>query len=87
VVCQACHDKHHAGELEIGPVKQTSEGPQREVIQKPKAAAPTDEQLATIQAELRAYPNLPASRMIFDLEQRHGIRITSQRLRTIRQAL
>jgi DNA mismatch repair protein MutS len=87
VVCQACHDKHHAGELEIGPVKQTSEGPQREVIQKPKAAAPTDDQLATIQAELRAYPNLPASRMIFDLEQRHGIRITAQRLRTIRQAL
>ena len=87
VVCQACHDKHHAGELEIGPVKQTSEGPQREVIQKPKTAAPTDDQLATIQAELRAYPNLPASRMIFDLEQRHGIRISSQRLRTIRQAL
>jgi DNA mismatch repair protein MutS len=87
VVCQACHDKHHAGELEIGPVKQTSEGPQREVIQKPKTAAPTDDHLATIQAELKAYPNLPASRMIFDLEQRHGIRITAQRLRTIRQAL
>ena len=87
VVCQACHDKHHAGELEIGPVKQTSEGLQREVIQKPKTAAPTDDQLATIQAELKAYPNLPASRMIFDLEQKHGIRISSQRLRTIRQAL
>jgi 5-methylcytosine-specific restriction endonuclease McrA len=87
VVCQACHDKHHAGELEIGPVKQTSEGPQREVIQKPKMAAPSDSQLAIIQSELRAHPNLPASRMIFDLEQRHGIRISSQRLRTIREAL
>jgi len=26
VVCEACHDAHHAKEIEIGPVKQTSEG-------------------------------------------------------------
>ena len=28
-VCAACHDKHHAGRLEITPLKQTSEGPLR----------------------------------------------------------
>jgi DNA mismatch repair protein MutS len=86
VVCQACHDKHHAGKLAIGPVKQTSDGPVREVteIKPKKAVSLKDDELATIQAELRAYPNLPTSRMIFDLEERHGIRITAQRLRTIR---
>jgi hypothetical protein len=33
VVCQRCHDRHHAGELEIGPVRQTSDGPVRELAQ------------------------------------------------------
>jgi DNA mismatch repair protein MutS len=88
VVCQTCHDAHHAGGLDIGPVRQTSDGPVREVtrietVQRP-ATGLTEEQIATIQAELRAYPNLPASRMLYDLETRHGIRITPQRLRMIR---
>jgi hypothetical protein len=73
--------------MAIGPVKQTSEGPVREVVTAPKKPGVTDEELATIQAELKAYPNLPASRMIFDLEERHGIRITAQRLRTIRASI
>ena len=92
VVCQTCHDKHHAGELEIGPVKQTSEGPIREIadLQKfayKKPTGITEEQLAIVQAELRAHPNLPVSRMVFDLESRHGICLTAQRLRTIRTTL
>jgi len=91
VVCQTCHDAHHAGELEIGPVRQTSEGPIREITRvEPAPRAQTGltaEEIATVQAELRAYPNLPASRMLFDLETRHGIRITPQRLRTIRAAI
>ena len=87
VVCQTCHDKHHAGGLDIGPVKQTSEGPVREVAFTQPKVAPAEDELEKIRAELRAYPNLPASRMIFELEQRHGIRITAQRLRTIRAGL
>lgn len=31
VVCQRCHDAHHAGQLEIGPLRMTSEGPVRSV--------------------------------------------------------
>jgi hypothetical protein len=91
VVCEKCHDAHHAGELEIGPMKQTSEGPVREVTRpvapRPAAGGLTEQEIATVQAELRAYPTLPASRMIFDLEERHGIRITAQRLRTIRASI
>lgn len=29
VVCQSCHDRHHAGTLEISPLVQTSDGPVR----------------------------------------------------------
>jgi DNA mismatch repair protein MutS len=91
VVCQTCHDAHHAGELEIGPVQQTSEGPIREITRTevaPRAQTGlTADEIATVQAELRAYPSLPASRMLFDLEERHGIRITAQRLRTIRASI
>ena len=88
VVCEACHDAHHAKEIEIGPVKQTSEGPVRELqkyAHKPQALA--DEQLETIQRELRTYPNLAAKRLVFDLETKYGIRITTQRLATIRAKL
>jgi DNA mismatch repair protein MutS len=94
VVCEACHDKHHAGQIQIGPLKQTSEGPQREVTRfeqyahRPQAATGiTEEQVATVQRELRAFPALPVSRMIFDLRQRYGIEITAPRLRTIRSSL
>jgi len=72
-------------------MKQTSEGPVREVTRpvapRPQAGGLTEQEIATVQAELRAYPTLPASRMIFDLEERHGIRITAQRLRTIRASI
>jgi DNA mismatch repair protein MutS len=91
VVCEACHDKHHAKLLEIGPVQQTSEGPVRTIKNLSKYAHKPvglpDEQLETIKAELRAFPNLSAKRMIFDLETRHGIKITAQRLTTIRGSL
>jgi DNA mismatch repair protein MutS len=29
VLCESCHDKHHVGELEIGGIISTSDGPQR----------------------------------------------------------
>jgi hypothetical protein len=32
VVCQACHDAHHAGQIEIGPIQQTSSGPERRLV-------------------------------------------------------
>lgn len=32
VICQKCHDETHAGKIEIGEVKITSDGPQREII-------------------------------------------------------
>jgi DNA mismatch repair protein MutS len=92
VLCEACHDKHHAKELEIGPMKQTSDGPIRQVVNLKKyviksSSGLTAEENETIKAELTKYPNLDPKRMVFDLEHRHGIRITVQRLRTIRASI
>ncbi len=41
VVCQACHDAHHAGQIEIGPVQQTSSGPERRLVIPTAAVADT----------------------------------------------
>jgi len=38
VLCEACHDAVHAKEVEIGPIRQTSEGPVRIVYEKSSAA-------------------------------------------------
>ena len=36
VLCEECHDKHHNDELDIGPLQQTSDGPQRVITSKGK---------------------------------------------------
>jgi len=95
VVCQKCHDAHHAGEIEIGPLKMTSDGLQREIVRgsaagakKPAAAAAyTEEEMETIQEALRKYKHLPPSRVAFDLEADAGIKITVQKLRAIRASM
>ena len=97
VVCQGCHDAHHAGTIEIGPVQQTSDGPVRSIKELAekysfKAASgggggPKEEQLATIESYLRKYPKLPVKRVAFDLLEREGIKVTEARLRTIRASL
>jgi DNA mismatch repair protein MutS len=121
VVCQGCHDRHHAGELHIGPVKMTSDGPVREVglvapspdpvelvtdsagasASAPARSATTapkkavarasgglsEEQLETVREYLRKYPKMAAPRLVYDLEAEEGIRITVQRLRTIRASI
>jgi hypothetical protein len=95
VVCQTCHDKHHAGEIQIGPLKQTSDGPVREVddIQTRLAAfayripETTEQEIAKIEAVLKAYPNMPITRTLIHLEQQLGVRVSQQKLRTIRAKL
>jgi DNA mismatch repair protein MutS len=88
VVCQTCHDKHHAGEIEIGPLKQTSDGPVRDLTRFVFKPSPeTEEDIKRAQAVMRDYPHLPISRIMTDLEQRHGIRMSRQKLQGIRSKL
>lgn len=94
VVCQRCHDAHHAGRIAIGPVQQTSDGPIREVrtidlaryAHTPAVPGLTEEQLETVQTYLRSHPSILPSRVLYDLGEQ-GIRLTPQRLRTIRANL
>lgn len=90
VVCESCHDRHHEGLIEIGPQKDTSEGPQRKIIVLEKSTRKmkwTEDQQATIEAYLRKYPNLPVSRIVYDLREQEEITITESSLRKIRLSL
>jgi DNA mismatch repair protein MutS len=94
VVCQKCHDKHHSGELEIGPQKQTSNGPQRmavtsfsEPTSKKVKVKWSEEELEAIEQYLRMYPHLSISRLVYDLRQTKDIIITESALRKIKNSL
>jgi len=94
VLCEVCHDKVHAGTLEVGPTRQTSEGPVLDVKDlsafafKPKPKGDlTEEQLELIKNDLRNYRTLTPARLIFYIDQHHGIKLTLARLKTIRASL
>jgi DNA mismatch repair protein MutS len=93
VVCQSCHDKHHTGLLIIGPQKQTSEGPQRVIVETQSSNTKkikvkwSEEELTTIETYLREYPHLPIPRLVYDLKQKEDIVITEGALRKIRNSL
>lgn len=95
VVCQSCHDKHHAGKIIIGEQKQTSEGPQRivEVVapaqMEPRKAKQkwTEEEIQTIESYLRKYSALPLSRLMLDLKEKEGIDISKGTLQKMRSLL
>ena len=40
VVCQRCHDEHHAGRLDIQPLRMTSDGPVRVPVPAPSVSTP-----------------------------------------------
>ena len=88
-VCAACHDKHHSAELEIGPVKQTSEGPVRVLTVEPPTTKTKSkwavQQQQTILKLLREKPNVAISRILFELEEYYAIKISSATLQKIRK--
>lgn len=95
-VCQRCHDKHHAGQLEIHPLKQTSAGPmrpttppsQKEEPQKQTRKGKFDEEQQTlIEETLRSNPNGPLRRVCVILAQEHDIKISEATLRSIRSRM
>jgi DNA mismatch repair protein MutS len=100
VVCQICHDKHHAGELAIAPLQQTSEGLQR-------LAAPTtpileskqgdgeektvkkgkwsEEQLSTAHNTIKQFSLFPAKRIVFELKKQ-GVEMSEATVRKLRSS-
>ena len=90
VLCEKCHDEHHAGKLKIGKMKQTSEGEIRElefVNEKKKVSKWKNEELKIIHSYLKKYTNIGLKRIIFDLKQNEDIKISEASLRNIRKEL
>ena len=91
VVCGSCHDKHHAGHLDIKPLTLTSNGLKRISDNESVMTASTtaskwsDEQKEIILNMLQKNPNHPLKRIIFNLEQNHDIVISEATLRHFRK--
>lgn len=90
VLCDRCHDEVHSGQLEVGTVQQTSEGPVRVIkikktLEKQKATAKTaktkwtEEQIETIYSAIESLKGRPASRICSEL-QLNGITISQAAL-------
>lgn len=78
VLCDACHDKHHAGKLEIPPLQQTSEGQERVSIaasvSEVKSTERSQDEVETITSTLRKYKGRPPERISAALQE-EGISI------------
>jgi DNA mismatch repair protein MutS len=95
-VCDVCHDKHHAGQLEIQQLKQTSAGPMRssspEALTEVSPKAPRkgkfdEEQQSVIEETLRKNPAGPLRRVCVILAQEYDIKISEATLRSIRSRI
>lgn len=93
VLCEECHDKHHAGKIEVKPLIQTSEGPIRDTIvvpeEKPKSPKNksnkwTEEEQTTIKDILVKYKTASLKTIKFQLEKDYGIDISESSLRGIK---
>jgi DNA mismatch repair protein MutS len=87
VLCEACHDKHHAKEIDIVPLTQTSEGLER-FSYKPqhenehlRAKGLTEVEIETIKATVISLKGRPAQRIATELQEVHGIKLTVAQLK------
>lgn len=85
VLCEACHDKHHAKEIDIHPLTQTSEGLER-FSYKPEPIRQhvkgfTEDQIETIKATVTNLKGRPAQRIATELQEVHGIKLTVAQLK------
>jgi DNA mismatch repair protein MutS len=85
VLCEKCHDKHHAGQLEVGELRQTSEGLERSTTVftapvKKKAPKWTEEQMETIRTAIQKFSGRPLTRICLELEE-VGIHIKPAQLK------
>lgn len=96
VLCEECHDAHHAGTLHIGPIEDTSEGPVRsiqrlaEYAYVPKESVKlkrkglwSDEQLEAIQKTRTQHPSLHVKLLAFQIQREHEIQITDAQLKLL----
>ena len=94
VICEACHDKVHNRTIDIGPIKMTSDGPQREIKEESSVSSKSqkkskwsDEEHQTIVDTLHKYSTLSLKSLRAHLSSKHEIDISEAVLGKIRKEL
>lgn len=96
VLCESCHDKHHAGNIVIMPLIQTSNGPERpktdltEYTYKSSHMTKSkwsDEQLNQIQSVLKKYNTMSLKGVRRLLKEHYDIDISESTLSSIKKTL
>jgi hypothetical protein len=94
VICEKCHDKVHGGTIDIGPVKITSDGPEREIKEtssvnskSQKKSKWSNEEHQTIMDTLRKYSTLSLKSLRAHLSSKHEIEISEAILGKMRKEL
>jgi DNA mismatch repair ATPase MutS len=88
VICEECHDRVHAGKIEIDELKMTSDGPERKVtmVEKPvKKGKWSKEEMETITDTLRMYSSLSLKAIRAYLHSKHEIDISEGILGKLRK--
>lgn len=98
VLCQVCHDKHHAQQIHIGHVEDTSEGPMRSITDLSQFAYTpqpepvvggkrritiTQEQIALIRETKESNPMLEPKLLALRVQREHGLDITEQNIKSL----
>jgi len=92
VICQKCHDDVHAGKIDIGEVKVTSDGPERVIKKESKIALKknskwSEEEHEIILSTLRKYSILSLKSIEAHLSSKHDIQISVSVLGKMRKEL
>jgi hypothetical protein len=94
VICQKCHDDVHAGKIDIGEVKVTSNGPERVIIKEEIKKSPiqkkskwSKEEHEIIVSTLRKYSTLSLKSIEAHLSSKYDIRISVSALGKIKKEL
>jgi hypothetical protein len=89
VICQKCHDDVHAGSMEIGDLKVTSEGPQRSITMfspMPKKREKwSEEEMKTVKETLQKYSSLSLRAIRAYLESKHSIEMSETVLARVKR--
>ena len=88
VLCTACHDAHHRGEFEIGPVQMTDKGETREFSPTntpPPSPPQQDTTKQLVVRYLREYPNMSPKLLSGFIQSREGILISKEKISAIKK--
>ena len=100
VICQTCHDELHRGDFTVGPVQQTSDGPERVVyesaahvsseepgITPKKRGKWSEEEMEKVRETLQMYSSLSLKSIRSFLSSTHGIEMSETVLGRMRKEL